>query len=168
MEKVISNRLGWSFPFPFMAVGGFMVLGGLLSLGETLLGFILIAIGLFPCVSTYGIQIDVDARKFRNYTSYFGFKRGTWEGLDEKPFVSVLNTRTSQRFLSRANNSTTLVSSSCDVCLLSKSHREKTVVEKFDMKEPAIKRAEELALILGFPVVRYSPVISEKTKSRRR
>ena len=167
---MISNRIGFSFPTPVVGVGIFMAIAGLFfaATESVLSGLVIAIIGGFLCANSYGTELDMNLKKYREYTAVYGLKTGEWKLLKTRPFIGVLTSRSSQKTYSRSNRSTTLMTDSFDVCLLNQNHREKTVVKKLDTRKNALKYAEELASLLGVEIVQYNPEISEKTKARRR
>ena len=154
---------------PIVIVGFVMILGGILSITENIyLGIGMAILGGFISLSGYGTQIDKSINKYREYSSLYGVKRGEWKSLDKYPFLSVLPSRTGMKIYSRTNQSTTNIDDSFDICFLSENHRGKIVIQKLSTKDEAIAYAEALSDDLNIPLTKYNPVISDKTKSRRR
>ena len=169
MPNIISNRIGFSFAMPLVIVGFVMILGGILSITENIyIGIGMAILGGFISFSDYGTQIDKTVNKYREYSSFYWIKRGEWKSLEKYPFLCVLPSRTGMTIYSRTNKSTTNIDDSFDICLLSANHRGKIVIQKLTTKDEAIVYAETLSSEINIPVVKYNPVVNDKTKSRRR
>jgi len=168
IEKMINQRIGFSFPIHILLVGGVFIIAGLASLITTpFLGVGLIIAGIFVLSSSYGSQIDTESKKFREYGSMFGVKRGEWKPLEKMPYISVLKGRTGMRVYSSSNRSTSAINDRYEVYLLNESHRKKCLIQKFEDTKHARKFAEELASRINVSLVQYSPVVSQKSRSRR-
>ena len=164
---MIKYKLGFSFAPPIVIVGVIVSIAGVLTAIEgPLLGILLIIAGGFIWSSTYGSQIDPTNIRFREYGSVFGIKSGKWRPLDEAPFITVMKGREGMTVYSRSNLSTTSIDDRFEVCLLSNTHRSKTVIMKFENEDQAAEYAKAIALKLDKEIVQYSPKISEKTRSR--
>lgn len=144
----------------------FLGIGGLFT--EPILGVAGILIGAFFWSSSYGIDIELKEKKFREYSSAYGLKSGKWKSLDKLPFITVMVVRESMAIHSRSNNSTITTDTKIGVYLLTNSHRGKILVQKFEKNQEAKKYAESLSKRMKKEIVQYSPVISEKTRARRR
>jgi len=167
--KIISNRLGFSFASPIVIVGAVMVVSGLLAVFENIfLGIVLLLIGGFIALSSYGVQINIAEKKIREYGSFYGVKYGRWVPLNNFSSISILSSRSGFQIYSRTNQSTSSVDDFFDVCVLNDSHRKKIVVRKFKSKSDASIYADQLSSALKYPVVSFNPVRSSKTSSRRR
>ena len=166
---MISNRIGFQFALPIVAVGLLITLFGIISLIQvTIFGFVLIPVGLLFVTSSYGSEIDPVKNQFREYDSYLGVKRGDWTSMDDVFFLTVLKGRLGTRFYSQSNRSTSLIDDKYEVYFLNKNHRKKVLIQKFETKKEAIEFAEKISKIIKKQIVSYNPVVSEKTRLRRR
>jgi hypothetical protein len=153
---------------PIVIAGVAVTLAGIFATIENpLLGAGIVLLGSFMWSSSYGIQIDVEQNKFREYASIFGIKYGEWKSLDKTPFISIVKGRSGMTVYSRSNRSTSVVDDRYEVCLLNNSHRARVVIQKFENKNTAMNYANEIASKLDKTVVQFNPVVSQKTKSRR-
>lgn len=76
---------------PVVIVGIAITLAGLvIVIQNPLLGIGITLAGSFLWSGSYGIQIDVEQDKFREYASMFGIKYGEWKSLDKTPFISIV------------------------------------------------------------------------------
>ncbi|MDQ3047109.1 MAG: hypothetical protein M3R27_06135 [Bacteroidota bacterium] len=75
--KLIDNYLGLSFPAPAL-IGGyfFLILGLIALLNGHIVGLLVATLGGFVCFTFSGVQINSEDKTLRQYTSYFGFKKG--------------------------------------------------------------------------------------------
>ena len=165
---MINNRHGFSFVLPIIFGGGLLTLGGIItSIENPIIGLVMIAVGPFFWSSSYGIQIDPEQNRFREYGSFYGIKSGQWKPLDNVPFVSIVRGRSGTAVYSGTNKSTSIIDDRFQVCLLTSSHRSRIVVQKFEEKEEAEDYAKQLAFNLSKSFVQYNPVVSERTRNRR-
>ena len=169
MDKKIKNKIGNSFPTTLVIVGVIAVLGSVIEMfTNPIIAIILLLVGLFICTSSYGTEIDVTNKKYREYGSIYGLKRGSWFDSNTIPFIAILRSRSGYRMYSTSNRSTTDTTDFYDVCLLNQSHRKKVVLMKFKSKDEALKFASNMESQLGVVLTQFNPVISEKTATRRR
>lgn len=169
MDKKIKNKIGNSFPTTLVIVGVIAVLGSVVEMfTNPIIAIILFLVGLFICTSSYGTEIDVTNKKYREYGSIYGLKRGSWFDSNTMPFIAILRSRSGYRMYSTSNRSTTDTTDFYDVCLLNQSHRKKVVLMKFKSKDEALRFASNMESQLGVVLTQFNPVISEKTATRRR
>ena len=169
MDKKIKNKIGNSFPTTLVIVGVIAVLGSVIEMfTNPIIAIILLLVGLFICTSSYGTEIDVTNKKYREYGSIYGLKRGSWFDLKTMPYIAILRSRSGYRMYSTSNRSTTDTTDFYDVCLLNQSHRKKVVLMKFKSNDEALKFASNMESQLGVVLTQFNPVISEKTATRRR
>ncbi|MFT5778251.1 MAG: hypothetical protein ACI837_001207 [Crocinitomicaceae bacterium] len=169
MGKKISNMIAFSFAWPILAFGVVASIGGIIGMTQNpLFGGLAIIAGGFLCSSTYGSQIDLEKNLYREYTAVYGIKRGKWFPLEKMPYLCVLPSRTGTTMYSQSNRATTVIDDTFDICLLNETHRRKIVWNKMGTKNLAVESAETLAKQIGKSVVQYSPVLSDKTRNRRR
>ena len=166
---MINHRIGFFFPLPVIIIGSIISFVGVTSVFQaTIFGVFLVPVGLFFVLSSYGSQIDPENHLYRTYVNFIGFKRGSWSSLNDLPFITVLKSRRGMAFYSQTNRSTSLIDDSFEVYLLNESHRMKFLIQKFETNELAAKYAEELSKQIDKEKVRYNPVVSEKTRLRRK
>lgn len=165
---MINNRHGFSFALPIIIGGGILTLGGIISSIENpILGLVMVAVGPFFWSSSYGIQLDPEQNRFREYGSFYGIKSGKWKPLDKVPFLTIVRGRGGTAVYAGTNRSTTVIDDRFQVCLLTNSHRTRIVVQKFENLIDAEVYAKQLASTLSKTVVQFNPVVSEKTRNRR-
>lgn len=165
----IKNKIGKSFPTTLVFVGAIAVLGSLIEMfTNPLLAIILLLVGLFICTSSYGTEIDVTNKNYREYGSIYGLKRGSWFDLNTMPYLAILKSRSGYRMYSTSNRSTTDTTDYFDVCLLNQTHRKKVVLMRFKSKDEALKFASNIESQLGVALTQFNPVISKKTANKRR
>jgi hypothetical protein len=169
MPEILKSKIGNPFPIPVLIIGVILTLGSLLVVAESSLvavGFVLV--GLLIWTSSYGTEIDITNRRYREYTSFFGLKRGQWFGLEDMPYLAILKSRSGNTVYSRSNQSTTDLDDYYDVCLLNETHRKRVVLMRFKSNDEASKYAQNIESKLGLTLTQFNPVVSEKTANRRR
>lgn len=128
-------------------------------------------IGLFSLAvmtSFSGFQYKKESNEFRIYSSTFFLKKGKWFPLNKFPDIAVVNSFDGIQVYGRANSSITVEDNGYDVVLLTKNHRTKMKVDSFSDITKAELFANNFANEFGLNFTTFSPVISQKTKSRRK
>jgi len=166
--KVQTFRAGFSFAMPIVITGVVISLAGLLiALLSPIAGAIIFILGGLMCTASYGFQLDARNDRFREYTSVFGIKRGSWLKLSDYPDVAVLSGKKGTTVRSLSNRSTSTTEATFTVHLLTPTHRTRVPIKSF--KEPAEAKdfAQHLASSLNKRSTSFSPKISEATMRRR-
>lgn len=167
-KRIANYRAGFSFAIPVVIVGTVIgVLGLLTVLFVPVIGGVMAAAGGFIATSSYGFQLDKKRNRCREYSSVFWIKRGTWINLDNLPDVSILSGKSGFVVRSMSNRATDSTTLNYTVYLLSKTHRTKVMVKKFEDRSLAQEFAESLAMTLNRDLRKYSPAVSAKTMRRR-
>lgn len=166
--RIASYRAGFSFAIPVVIVGAIIGILGLLTvLFVPVIGGFMTVAGGFIATSSYGFQLDKKRNRCREYTSVFWIKSGTWINLDNLPDVSILSGKSGFVVHSMSNRATDSTTVYYTVYLLSKTHRTKVMVKKFEDRSLAQEFAESLAMTLNRDLKKYSPAVSAKTMRRR-
>ncbi len=132
-------------------------------------GLLPLAIGLFLSFTAYGVQLDPNNDRFREYGGYFFIKTGSWQRLSDHPDMSILqkNETYKGRVMGVASTGQYTFKSQ-EICLFSPDHRERVPIFKSMKDEKVQNMAEELSQYLGRELVTYSPKRSKRTKRRTR
>lgn len=118
---------------------------------------------------TVGIEIDPENRKYRYFKSFYGKASGKWENIDKYQAVIVLRKNMKGQMLSpKLVNELSFKHIVFDVNLATKSHRTKLSLKKYRSIDDAMDLAKSLSKELNMPLEKYDPVISERTRNRRR
>lgn len=165
----IDNRINKLFP-PNIFFWGyvFILLGLIITVSRPLIGLGLLILGGFVAFTSTGIQIETKEKKYKEYISYFGLKKGTWNPIDKFKYIAVLSKTLSQTSYSRGQVAMSIKEKAFDICLLSDDHRLKITMKRLKDEGQSIDEAKKLAELLNITFTTYSPVISEKTKARRK
>jgi len=166
MTEVVSISQGNYFPRAANNGGYLLILIGIfISFAYILGGLPFLLIGIYLSFSFSGIDIDVNKGRYRDYAYYFGIKsNSSWKELKNYPYLSILQTRVSEGTFSRSNRYTEMTERYFDLFFLSKTHRKKIFIERFNDLEAAKKRAVQLSEIMHKPVARYQPEGSIRKK----
>ena len=166
MQKIVNLNHGLSLPNIFITLP---IVGALFAYPiNATLALIVFILLLIYVLSSEGVQIDLANNQYKIYTQYLWLKKGKWKSMKGYTSICVLKKRIAYSQVSRSmrtNNFTTGVTA---IYLLDKTHRHKILIGHKPGYHQAIKRANELAAILNKPYEDYQPLISEKTKNRRR
>ncbi|MEA1898782.1 MAG: hypothetical protein U9N53_14070 [Bacteroidota bacterium] len=119
-----------------------------------------ILIGAFVAFSTTGTQVDLELRKVRSYTAYFGFLRsGKWQNLDLYDQIQVAKPVIHYRTYSRSNRSLDIYKKDYRIMLLGNHLKLRVPLQKFKSYEHADREAEKISALLNIPYLK-----SEKHK----
>lgn len=164
----MDKKLGKAFVPPLRFIGFvFMLTGIALLLMMSFAGIILISIGLFLSFAINGVELELKDRSYCAYTSIFGNKFGKSRSLSAYLDIAVLSATRGYRVYSRGQRTLNDSEKSYDVCLLSHDHRRKLIIDRFSLKEDAIKEAKILAKQLDVKFTAYLPKLSNNSRRRR-
>lgn len=164
---MIDLKTGKLFSKPLIFAGYILMLLGLLSI-VSILGIILLLIGILISFGTTGVSIDPTGKRLKEYSRVFGYKWGEWKSYKDYPFIAVLRRKESSTVYSRSQVSTTELNTYFDINLMNVSHRKKVILTRLKGVDEAEKKAKELCELLEVEYTKYNPVISAKTRARRR
>ena len=101
---MLDQRLEPYFPMPFRWLGYILILVSLLSLLQSFLWppFTLV-LGIFLSTARYGIKIDYQQRKYKEYLLVLGFKPGSWKSLPDLERITIHKSSYSQVLGSRGS-----------------------------------------------------------------
>lgn len=166
-QKSINNSLGRVFP-PAALIGGvlFLTLGFIGFMGGHVVGLIVLLIGGFVCFTFHGVEINIEKKTIRSYTSYFGIKSGKIKDISSYPFICILKSNKSYKMHGRANQSVAYSETTYDIYLLNKTHQEKILLKIEKGQEQAIQSAKELAAYLDIELVTYMPKVTSRQRNK--
>ncbi len=164
MKNFTTGKL---FSKPLIFTGYLLMLLGILGI-VSYVGLVLILVGFVASFSTTGVDLDISNKRLKEYSKIFGYKWGDWVSYEDYPYIAVLKRMESSTVYSRAQIATTDTSTYYDINLMNKSHRKKVILSRMKGVEEAEKAAKELCLELDLEYAQYNPVISAKTRARRR
>jgi hypothetical protein len=158
MTAIIDSNTGKVFQ-PSAIFAGYVLLAfGLFSMiDKPLFGLGLALIGVFISFTSEGIQVDAEKKLYREYTRYFGIKKGPWKSLDDYIYITTIATTINYSSYSRGMVELTDKDKYFDVCLLNSSRQKKLLIKRCKDKEVAIAATKELAGKLGVQHIEYNP-----------
>ena len=178
LKTPINNKLGMLFPPAMRAAGYLFLFIGVYFLSYSiylkLWPFALVAaapflIGFFIAITSHGILIDVEKKRYKKYTNIFGYQQGSWKKWTNYPFISILKNQVSTMAFSSSNRAaTTSKNLYFDICLLDKTHRHKLLIKRLKDQKTAIDDAQELAKMMNVRLTKYQPEISLSTQLRKK
>lgn len=169
-HSIVHNDLGYIFNFPLRIAGFVLVLVGLVVFATQgwglLIGLLLMVAGLFFALTKHGISVNKPQKAVRKYKSYGGLKNGHWIEYSTYNGVAIIRKekKSKQFFASPGENSDSPYR--FEICLLSRSHRGKVLLEIAYSREDAAQLAKEYAHEMDAVVVEYSP--PGRTKTNRK
>lgn len=159
---------GSPVPLPVILFGYLLIILGIGFIGALpYLDFAMIALGVYVGFQGQGAEINTHTKQIRVYTSYLGLRFGKWHSLHDFPDITVLRRKTAQRVFGMSANFVQVRKSFYSVCVLSKSHRTKIVIQNFEKEEDAFQKAKALAKALALTYTTYSPLLSSASKRKR-
>ena len=165
---MLDYKLAKVFPKPTIYAGYILIALGLFYMLFQVLAILMVLIGVFVSFSYNGIQIDTKNGRYLSYSRIFGLKFGKWQELNKFSGLSVLRREDAYRAYSYAMSSFENKTEYYGIFLLSANHRQKMEVQKHGNKSDALVAAKKLSQDLQIEVVKYEPLISAKTRGRRR
>ena len=138
--------------------GYVLIITGVLSffvMENPIASLIPVLIGAFVAFSTTGTQLDLDLRKVRGYTAYFGFfKSGKWQDLDLYDQIQIAEPVIHYRTYSRSNRSLDIYKKDYRIMLLGDHLRLRIPLQKFKSYEQADMVAEKVSSLLNIPYIK--------------
>ncbi len=149
---------GKVFPGNVQVIGYiFFVISVFVFFNIIYLASILLIVGLFVILTTYGTIIEEEERKIWEYTSYFGIlKLGKRHDLSKFTYISAIPSRQSSTSYSRVNDSS-VTEYFFGICILNAHYRNKQEFVKFEQRSKAEEIAKELAHRLKLEFFVYDP-----------
>jgi hypothetical protein len=161
--KNIRIKSGRYFPKPFIYLAYAMIIFGVFLSFENILGIAIIVIALFLAFAPQIIEIKADEKLYRNSLSIFGLSLGNWQSYKDFPYISLIkNDIIETTYGGRTNRSVSTKNRYYFLCLLTRNHRLKIVLNSYKDKSQAIKELEKYSEILELEKVRYSPQFPKK------
>ncbi|MCG8322480.1 MAG: hypothetical protein MI921_23480 [Cytophagales bacterium] len=106
-KNVFSHRTERFFPAGLIFGGAIMIfIGTGILIFKSVIGFVILLAGIAIVFLHYGVLIDVEARKFKEYWGFPGLKFGKWKHLPGIEYISLTKSRFSQQIGLRAANTT--------------------------------------------------------------
>jgi hypothetical protein len=148
-----NNKFGKFFGPSFTYTGYALMAAGIFafSYSRSLTPVFLFFPGVFIAFTYTGTKIDIQNKKVKPYTSYFGFiEAGKWMETKRFSRFNIEKSKLNYTFYSRANVRFDMDISNINLLLLNHEGNEKVVLNKFSKFEDAQKEMDELSLIF-FP-----------------
>ncbi len=167
-DEILTFSFGYMFPPPMRYAGfAILVIGVISSFGAIWSLPITGLVGGWMSFRKSGVQIKPSNRLRREYTSFL-VKHGKWFSYEDYPCLAILKGREGYAAYSRAMVEQRVTEEVYDLYLLSKDHRKRLIVTRFKDEADADEKGPDLAEKLGLTWTVYNPVVSEKTRQRRR
>ena len=158
MKNLADFKTNYFFSTAARILGFVMIVIGLIGVFTRGIETIIIAlIGVGISFTRYGILIDIENDKLKEYFQVFGVKFGKWGLLKNYPYITVLRITERSSVYSQSNLEHTTRNIVYRITLLNHNHYEKILLKQFNDEEKANKEAEEYAQLFGFEKVIYSP-----------
>ncbi len=158
MEKFINFKTTYFFSTMGRYLGHIITLIGIIGLftkGIETVVFCVVGLGL--SFTRFGVLIDKENNKLKEYTSVFWIKLGGWKTLNHYPYITVLEITEKQTMYSNSNVAHSNKNLVFRITLLNENHYSKIVLKQLKDKELAHKEAENIAKVINVEKVIYSP-----------
>jgi hypothetical protein len=154
MSTNIDFTTGKSFPQP--AINGgyvFMLFSPVFLMDSPLIGIALFLVGMLLSFTVSGIKIDPNKKRFKEYTRYYWIKMGTWNSLNDYPFITVITDHESSVAFSWKKDDESMDEAVYGIYLLNRDRSHKILITKYRDKDEAILKLPELADAIGLKVI---------------
>ena len=159
--KHINNHLGYIYNFP-IRIGGFIVAA--IGVGMTLTGtwgivggIVLIFVGLYFSFTNKGILIDLANKSVCHYTSYYGYRKGSWKEYPTYNHICIIRKDGKRRKFYEEPAPESESPYQFEIHLVSRSFRGKVLLEICQDRETAEFRARRFAEDMTASVAEYNP-----------
>jgi len=170
-------KLGKLFPpamrttgWVFLLIGLYFLINSIMIglISFSLVALVIFLLGYFIAITPHGIILDIENKKYKNYTSIFGYKQGTWKSYQDYPFITLIANQENTMAFSRSNRPATTSSNLYhDICLLNKTHLHKLLIKRQKDRVKAVADVKELAKILDLQLAKYQPTLSKSSQKRK-
>jgi hypothetical protein len=157
----INNHLGHVYNFP-IRIGGFIVAA--IGVGMTLTGawgiaggVVLIFVGLYFSFTTRGILIDLANKSVCHYTSYYGYRSGSWKEYPTYNHICIIRKEAKRKKFFEEPDPESESPYQFEINLVSRSFRGKVLLEICRDRETAEFRAKRFAEDMTASVAEYNP-----------
>jgi hypothetical protein len=159
--KHINNNLGYVYNFA-LRIGGFLVAA--IGIGITLtgtwgilVGAVLLFVGLYFSFTNTGILIDLSNKSVRHYTSYYGYRKGSWREYPTYSHICIIRKEAKRKKFFEEPAPESESPYQFEVYLVSRSFRGKVLLEICQDRETAEFRAKRFAEDMTASVAEYNP-----------
>jgi len=168
----MKEKIGASFTKSFKIAGLLAIAVGILTiiLGVSyffIFGIILIVLGVIVNTAYYGIEINKNTHKFREFTNILGLTFGQFNNISDYVYVSTIQAQHGYKIYGSSNISTSVSEKKYDVCLFDKTFRKKAIMKICDTVNEASEFANKISQETGLELSKYNPPISDSTLNRR-
>jgi hypothetical protein len=154
---------------PKLIFGILFVFAGLIFTYFELYQFLFFTpLGVILLSHNSGLELDFENQKYRQYSSFFGKKKGEWLSLASYTALIILRKDGKTNLVAtRSTFSSTLRYNEYQVFFTDLTHRKRLYLKHFDTHEQAKIFALDFMEKTGIPLERFDPVISQQTRNRR-
>jgi len=157
----MDSKLDKSFG-PSGTFGGYVIMvSGIISfffVDEIWASLAMLVIGAFAAFTITGTEIDLDSRKLRYYTAYFGlFKSGKWQSLGRFDQIQIVNPIMHSRSYSRSNRTLDIYTKDYRILLLGRGMRLRVTLQRHKSYKQAELQAVRISKLMNIPFVKAAP-----------
>jgi len=151
-------KTNYFFPTMTRYLGYIILLIGVFGIyTKGLESLIICIVGLGLSFTRYGVLIDLEQKRLKEYNSVYWIKFGNWESLTNYPYLTVLQITEKQSMYSKAQVEYSSKNLVFRITLLNENHYSKILLKQLNNKELAHKEAEKIAKEIKVDKVVYSP-----------
>jgi hypothetical protein len=167
-EEVMTFSFGNLFPPNMRYLGFGLLMLSVVTATEIVGAAVIVAyIGAWMSFRKSGVQVKPRLKLRREYTGFL-FKTGKWKSYDNYPDLAFMRSREGFRAYSRGMVELDDSEQVFDIYLLSQDYRKRLVLMRCTDQKTAEEKGKGMAMSLGLNWTRYKPVLSEKTRLRKR
>ena len=152
---IIKNKLENILSGPKIFVGILFLITGIIIalLGNVFFGIVIVLLATFFLTTSSGVEIDIDARKVKEYNKLFGIiKIGKWQDLDQYVGLTLVPIRKLNTIASRANLTNTTVHRDFRIFLVNNMKKPAFAIKICKTPEQAQDSIDEFSIWLKLPV----------------
>jgi hypothetical protein len=173
----MKEKIGASFPKSFKIAGFIAIIIGILIISlnifvnevgiiRIIIAIVLIVAGFIINFSFYGIEIDKENLKYKEYSNILGITFGKCKEISDYSYVSIVKSEHGFRIYAFSTVSISASDKKYDVCFFNRTYRKKVLIKICNTEENATRYAKKLSKETGLEHTKYSPKISKSTIDR--
>ncbi len=175
----IKENFGLTFPVMFIVVAVLLIIFGIVLIStpdkveiavspsaRPIAGIVAFIAGAFILSSYEGVEIDLEKKKLRKFSSSLGLKWGKWRDLNPYKYLAITSTNVAYNMNMRGALPSQFSDQVFTIVLLNDNHLSKFVIQQADSLSAAKSKIKELSDKLGFEIVEYKPKKISKRKRR--
>lgn len=164
MAKTLTFINGKFFPRSARGAGMFFIgISFIVLFLNFIVSLILCSLGVIIVSTDYGIVLDIEHKKFCDFTRVLGVRMGKWKSFEQYVNISILKINQSEESY-LLGGAAPLVNKEYffDIYFLNKSQRKRHLICRFKSQSEAMERGKDLSTVLNMKIIDYNPSRNKK------